>query len=182
LKRILLALLISFSACQSADAYQHVLFIANQQTATVNEESVTFYVLHLGATVYRIGTAVIEEPYATTYNYHKIDIFPLAHAGATYLLDTIVPDGYVNLASSMTEFTAWSYTDLAARVINAQVSDVVLKKFLRVRYTVTPIDEEDSGNRDGTIEEYEADVAAGKAWGRAYIPHKWLGVDYEHEE
>jgi hypothetical protein len=181
-KKLLLTICLVLLVSSQAHAFKHMLFIANQSTATINEEEITFYVLHVDTVVYRIGTQTVAEPYAGNNNYYKVDIFSLAHEDTAHLLDVIMPNGYVNISSRATEFRAWSYTDLAARVIDGQINSLVLKKFLRVRYTVTPIDEEDSGNRDGTIEEYEADVAAGKAWGRAYIPHKWLGVDYEHEE
>jgi hypothetical protein len=182
MRKLLFTLLVCLALCQPVQAFQHMLFIANQQTAVVNEESVTFYVLHVGAETYRIGVQVVDEPYAGNYNYYKVDLFSLAHSGDTHLLDVIMPDGYVNVAEQATEFRAWSYTDLAARVINGQINSVVLKKFLRVRYTVTPDGGDDTGIRNGTIEEYEADVSAGKTWGKAYIPHKWMGATYEFEE
>jgi len=90
-----------------------------------------------------------------------------------------VPNQYVGAASLCDQFRGWSYTDLAGRVANGQIPALVIKKFLRVHYTVTPVDGDDTGHRTGTIKEFEDDTSAGKAWSRAFIPHKWFGQDFE---
>jgi hypothetical protein len=153
-----------------------MLFIADQNSATIEGELYTFYELSVGATTYRIGTGNVPEPQATTYNYYRVDLYSLASEGSTHLLDVIMPDGYVGVAKQADEFTAWSYTDLAARVANGQVGVAVIKKFLRVRYTA------DGEAKTDTIENYEADPATEKVWIKAYIPHKWYGGRYEHFE
>lgn len=176
MKKLILAVLMVLIGCHCALAYTHVLFIADQASADLGGETYTFYTLDINSTTHRIGTSTVPEPYATTYHYHEVDLYSLANEGDTHLIDVIIPDAWADDALQATEFTAWSYTDLAARVANGQVGVAVIKKFLRVRYTA------DGVLTSGTIEEYEADTTTPKVWLKAYIPHKWLGIDYEHFE
>ena len=181
MRKLILALMFCLipAFCSAAT---HMLFIADQNTATIDGVEYTFFELNVGATKYRIGKAVVPEPYATQYKYYRMDGVSLAKEGATHLLDVQMPDQYVNVAKQANEFRAWSYTDLAARIATGQLPAVILKKFLKVRYTVTPVDGEDSGQRTGTLEEYEDDASSGKTWGRAFIPMKWFGKDFEHND
>jgi hypothetical protein len=153
-----------------------MLFIANQNTATIGEQEVVYYELTVGAATYRIGTATLNSATASTYNYYRVDLYSLASEGTLHLLDVIMPDGYVSVAEQADEFQAWSFSDLAGRNVSGTISDAVMKRFFRVRYMA------DGEAKTGTIKEYEDDTATEKVWIRAYIPHKWLGGDYEHFE
>jgi hypothetical protein len=112
---------------------------------------------------------------------------PLATDGTKVIFDAIVSNEDAAKIEASDQFLAHSYTDLAGRVMAGEVANTALKKLLRVQWSVTPKitakgEEPDDGRRSGTIEEFEADKSPGKTWGKASIPHKWLGREFEHLE